>query len=408
VLTDLRSLPSAAKRAAFLGAFIVFLTLGTRSGFGLWLKPVTGDLGIGRETFGLAIALEDLILGLPFVAMLADKLEPRRVVMASGLLFSIGLIVAGVFASPVGLFVSFAPLIGVALSGTSFAVVLGAVGRVVPEDRRGAVFGMITAAASLGIFVVVPISQALLETFGWRMAFGLIGLGMVLVVVAGALLPRGSAAAPEEMAPISMLKTIERARKNPNYLLLVAGFFVCGFHVSFIRTHLSPFLEDGGIDARFGAAALALIGLFNIFGSVTFGTLGDRYRKRTLLSMLYFGRAVVISLFLFFPLTSTTALVFAGSIGFLWLATVPLTSGIVAQIFGPRYLGTLFGIVFMSHQVGAFLGAWLGGRVFDRYGSYDAVWIAAVILGVIAGLLHLPIKDRPDQSLVGEVAPAPA
>lgn len=405
MLTDLRTLPPVAKRAAFLGAFIVFLTLGARSGFGLWVTPVTGDLGIGRETFGLAIALQDLILGLPFVAMLADRLEPRRVVMAAGALFGIGLVTAGALASPIGLFVAFAPLIGVALSGASFAVVLGAVGRVIPEDRRGAVFGMITAAASLGIFVVVPIAQALLETFGWRMAFGLIGAGMVLVVAAGAFLPRGSAAEPEARAPASMLATIDRARRNPNYLLLVAGFFVCGFHVSFIRTHLSPFLEDGGVDARFGAAALALIGLFNIFGSLTFGTLGDRFRKRSLLSILYFGRAVVISVFLIFPLSSATALVFAGAIGFLWLATVPLTSGLVAQIFGPRYLGTLFGIVFMSHQVGAFLGAWLGGRVFDTYGNYQAVWIAAIVLGVIAGLLHLPISDRPDGAVVGEAAP---
>ena len=391
--------------AAFLGAFIVFLTLGARSGFGLWLTPVTGSLGIGRETFGLAIALQDLVLGLPFVAMLADRIEPRRVIMAAGTLFGIGLIAAAALASPIGLFVAFAPLIGVALSGVSFVVVLGAVGRVIPEDRRGVVFGMITAAASLGIFVVVPISGALLETFGWRTAFVLLGIGMVLVIGAGALLPKGSAADPQARAPAAMLATIDRARRNPNYLLLVAGFFVCGFHVSFIRTHLSPFLEDGGLATSIGAAALALIGLFNIFGSLTFGTLGDRFRKRTLLSILYFGRAVVISLFLIFPLTSATALVFAGSIGFLWLATVPLTSGIVAQLFGPRYLGTLFGFVFLSHQIGAFLGAWLGGRVFDRYGDYQIVWITAIVLGVVAGLLHMPIKEHPDPVSVAEPAP---
>lgn len=405
MISALRELPRRAKIATFLGAFIVFATLGARSGFGLWLTPVTGSLGIGRETFGLAIALQDLILGLPFVAMLADRIEPKRVVMASGALFGLGLVTAAALASPLGLFVAFAPLIGIALSGVSFVVVLGAVGRVIPEDRRGVVFGLITAAASLGIFVVVPISGALLETFGWRTAFVLIGIGMALVVIAGALLPRGSVADPEARAPASMLATIDRARRNPNYLLLIGGFFVCGFHVSFIRTHLSPFLEDGGLDVRIGAASLALIGLFNIFGSLTFGTLGDRFRKRTLLSILYFGRAIVISLFLVFPLTSATALVFAGAIGFLWLATVPLTSGIVAQIFGPRYLGTLFGFVFLSHQIGAFLGAWLGGRVFDTYGDYQAVWIAAIVLGVLAGLIHVPIKEHPDP--VGVVEPAP-
>jgi predicted MFS family arabinose efflux permease len=228
---------------------------------------------------------------------------------------------------------------------------------------------------------------------------------MALVVVAAALLPRGPAGPPEARAPQSMLRTLERARRNPNYLLLVAGFFVCGFHVSFIRTHLTPFLTDGGLDARIGAAALALIGLFNIFGSLSFGAMGDRFRKRTLLSILYFGRAAVISLFLLFPLSSTTALVFAGAIGFLWLATVPLTSGIVAQIFGPRYLGTLFGIVFMSHQVGAFFGAWLGGRVFDTYGSYQVVWVAAIVLGIVAGLVHLPIKESPSPAISGEPAP---
>ena len=384
-----------------LGAGIVFMTMGTRQTFGLFLGPVSDSLGTGRETFSLALALQNLVMGVPLVAMMADRMGPRRIVMGSGALLVGGLLMAAAVNSPLGLYLTFPPVIGVAISGASFVVVLGAVGREVPESRRTAAFGVITAAGSFGMFVLVPLSQLLLDQFGWREAFLALSAVAALVVVAGWFLPRDAsiATANEQVPQPSLREVLQRAGRNRSYLLLATGFFVCGFHVAFIGTHLKPYLTDEGIGGQTGAIALSLIGLFNIVGSLAFGALGDRHRKRTLLAMLYLGRAVAISLFLVLPLTAVSALVFGAVIGFLWLATVPLTSSIVDGIFGPRYLSTLFGVVFLSHQVGAFLGVWLGGRVFDATGSYDRIWIAAIVLAVVAALVHLPIEGTPDRGL---------
>ena len=377
------------------GAAIVFLAMGIRQSFGLFLAPVTDDLGSGRSTFSLAMAIQNIMLGLPLAGILADRLGSRRVAALGGLAYAAAMLVVARWASTSGLFAGLGLIAGLALSATSYVVVLGAVGRVVPAHRRASAFGIITAFGSLGMFAMIPVSQGFIAAFGWRGAF--VGLAAItgLITLIALRLP-GSAVEPgphpAEHEPLR--ETLERAIRNRSYLLLIAGFFVCGFHVAFISTHLPAYLSDGGISTGAVTAALALIGLMNIVGSSTFGLLGDRYRKRTLLSILYFSRAVLFVFFLIVPLTNVTAVIFGAVMGFLWLGTVPLTSGTVATLFGVRYLATLYGVVFLSHQVGAFLGVWLGGALYDRTGSYETVWMIAIALGVISALIHIPIDDR--------------
>ncbi len=379
-----------------LGALIVILAMGVRQSFGLFLSPITADLAMGRETFSLAVALQNLIFGLPLVGILADRAGPRVVLIGSGIVYAVGMWLASLATSVGDIFLSWGVLPGLALSGASYVVVLGAVGRIVTPERRSTAFGLITAAGSFGMFAMVPPAQWLITTFGWREALQVLAVGLALIAVIGAMLPgRSATVAVADQEPVPLPKLLRRARSHRGYVLLTTGFFVCGFHVAFVATHLAAFLTDNGLTAAVGATALAMIGIFNIIGSSSFGTLGDRYRKRTLLSILYLSRAMVFMLFVLLPLTSVTAVAFGAVIGFLWLATIPLTSGIVAQIFGSRYLSTLFGITFLSHQLGAFLGVWLGGRLFDTTGSYTLAWIVAAILGVIAGLLHIPISEDP-------------
>jgi predicted MFS family arabinose efflux permease len=383
------------------GAAIVFLAMGIRQSFGLFLAPVTDALGSGRSTFSLAMAVQNIMLGLPLAGILADRFGSRRVAALGGVAYATAMLVVARWASTSGLFVGLGITAGLALSATSYVVVLGAVGRVVPSHRRASAFGIITAFGSLGMFAMIPVSQGLLGAFGWHGAFvGLAAItGLITLIAArlpGSVTERGmDPAAHEPLAGI-----LARAIRNRSYLLLIAGFFVCGFHVAFISTHLPAYLSDGGISTGAVTASLALIGLMNIVGSSTFGLLGDRYRKRTLLSILYFSRAVLFVFFLMVPLTNVTAIVFGAVMGFLWLGTVPLTSGTVATLFGVRYLATLYGVVFLSHQVGAFLGVWLGGAVYDRTGSYASVWMIAVVLGVISALIHIPIDDRKPATVV--------
>lgn len=382
----------------------VFISMGMRQSFGLFLQPVSSALGTGREEFSLAIALQNLVFGLPLIGILADRFGSRLMAAAGGVLFALSLFLLAHTTTSSGLYLSLGFMVGIALSGTSYVVVLGAAARVVPPARRSTVFGVITAAGSLGMFAMVPLVQWQLHEFGWQNAF-IISAFLVVIISALAMgLPGMRAVAqggagqdkqPHEPLP----QVLSRARSHSGYLLLNAGFFVCGFHVAFIATHLPAYLADEGITGMAGAAALSMIGLFNIFGSYLFGMLGDRYRKKYLLSLLYFLRAIVISVFLVIPLSKISALVFGGMIGFLWLATVPLTSGMIAQVFGSRYLSTLYGIVFFSHQIGSFLGVWLGGRLYDATGSYTTVWLAAIILGLLAAAVHLPISDRPLQPL---------
>jgi predicted MFS family arabinose efflux permease len=383
------------------GAAMVIISMGTRQSFGLFLQPITLDLAVGREVFSLAIAFQNLLFGLPLVGVLADRLGSRGVAMGGGLLYAASFLLLSVTNSPAGLYLNLGMVVGIALSSTSYVVVLGAAAQVVPEKKRSSTFGLITAAGSFGMFAVVPVIQWLIEVTGWQTAFAILSAFVSLIAVLAIGFPgriKNSTPQLQENNPNetrSLAEVLKQARGHSGYLLLTAGFFVCGFHVAFIATHLPAFLADQSIAKMSAATSLAMIGLFNILGSYLFGFLGDRLRKKYLLSLLYLSRAIVITLFLVFPISNPSAVIFGCAIGFLWLATVPLTSGIVAAIFGPRYLSTLYGIVFFSHQIGSFLGVWLGGRIYDIAGSYTMVWIMAILLGVIASILHLPISDQP-------------
>lgn len=376
-------------------AFIVTLAMGVRQAFGLFLPQMSVSLGIGRETFGLSMALSNLVFGLaqPFIGALGDKHGAGRVVLAGAVIYVAGLVGAAGIGSALGLHLTFGVLTGLGLAATTFVVVLGAVGRVVPPERRGLAFGIVTAGGSLGQFLVVPAAQMLLSDLGYRLALIVLS-GMIAICAVLALGVAGKPeSAPEEGPRQSLGEALAAAARYPDYWLLNAGFFVCGFHIAFIATHFPAYLDDKGLGLGIGASALALVGLFNIFGSYFFGLSGDFWRKNHVLSGLYAARGLVISAFLLLPLSPASALVFAAAMGFLWLGTVPLTSGLVGRMFGVRYLSTLYGIVFLSHQVGSFFGAWAAGYFFDRTGSYDWAWGASILLAAFAALVHLPIRD---------------
>lgn len=394
--------------ALLCGAVIVTIAMGLRQSYGLLLRPVELEIGVGREAFGLAIALQNLLLGLaqPFVGALADRHGAGRVAAAGGLLYAVSLVLASQAAGAFGLQMTLGTLLGLAMTGVTFVVVLGAVGRFVPAEKRGLAFGIVTAGGSVGQFLLVPAMQIAIAGLGWRGAL-LAGaaLSAAMIVLAAGIAGRTSAAPSASAVPQQSIKeALRQAGGHSGYWLLNVGFFVCGFHVAFIATHLPAFLADQGLDPSVGARALALVGLFNIFGSYAFGLSADRLRKKNVLAAIYFGRAVVIAGFLAVPFTPLSATVFACAMGFLWLGTVPLTSGLVGQIFGVRYLSTLFGIVFMSHQIGAFFGAWAAGLLFERTGSYDLAWTVSVVLAIIAGVANLPIRDAPLARPVGAAA----
>ena len=379
----------------FAGCLISAISFGTRAGFGLWLDPMSKSLGWGREVFSLAVAIQVLIWGAaqPFAGLLADKYGNARVLSIGAVLYAAAIYLMAVSETPTMLNLSTGLLLGVGLAGASFSIVLAAFGRLVPEERRSMALGIGTAAGSMGQFLIVPISQSLISSFDWQTALIIMSIFPLIIiplstVLAGKVVDSGTG------LDQSVGAAIREAGRHSGYILLVLGFFVCGFHVTFIQVHLPPYLTDAGIDAGIAAWAIAFIGLFNIAGSLAAGILGGKYSKKYLLSALYITRAVAIAIYVMVPPTQTTTLVFAAVMGLLWLSTVPLTGGLVAQIFGPRYMGMLFGFVFFSHQVGAFLGVWLGGKLFDSTGSYEVVWWLAVALGVVAALLHFPINEK--------------
>jgi predicted MFS family arabinose efflux permease len=392
---------SSTYRVIACGAAMVFISMGTRQSFGLFLQPITLDLAVGRETFSLAMAWQNLLFGLPLIGILADRFGSRKIAIGGGLLYALSFLLLSATGSPAGLYLNLGVLAGTAIGCTSYVVVLGAAARAVAPDKRTSMFGIITALGSFGMFAVVPGVQWLIASTGWQTSFGTLAAFVGLTAIFALGFPGNNSVSDgnpsqteaEKTLPLSLV--LSSARRHSGYLLLTAGFFVCGFHVAFIATHLPAFLADNSVSKMAGATALAMIGLFNIFGSYLFGFLGDRLPKKYLLSSIYISRAIVISLFLVLPISNYSAIAFGCAIGFLWLATVPLTSGMVAQIFGIRYLSTLYGMVFFSHQIGSFLGVWLGGRVYDMVNSYDMVWILSILLGVAAAILHLPITDQP-------------
>ena len=390
------------KRTALLvvlgGALIVTLGMGIRQSFGLFLSPMIQDLGLGRETFAFAMALQNLLWGLfqPVTGVIADRFGAARVVVVGAMVYALGLIAMSGATSPLMLSLGAGLLVGIGLAATSFAVILGAVGRLVTPARRSMALGVVTAGGSFGQFIMAPVGQELIAAQGWS------GALITLALVAAAMAPlavavagRAAGAPDRGTAPETPTGAIAEASAHSGYRYLTLGFFVCGFQVTFVAVHLPAYLNDAGLTASTAAAALALIGFFNIIGTYACGALGGRYSKKYLLSGLYGLRSVVIAIFLVAPKTETTVLVFAAAIGVLWLGTVPLTSGLVAQIFGVRYMSTLFGIVFFSHQLGSFAGVWLGGYAFDTTGSYDSVWMGSIVLGLAAAMLHLPIAERP-------------
>lgn len=376
---------------------VVTLAMGVRQAFGLFLPQISVALDISRGSFGLALAVQNLLFGMaqPVIGAIADKHGAGRVIFAGSLVYILGLLAAAAATSALGLHLSLGVLVGMALSATTFGIVLGVVGRVVPEQQRSLSFGIVTAGGSLGQFLVVPVGQMLLAELGYRLALVAFA-GMIALCLPMAAGLAGKPAAPSGAEPPQPLgAALREAAGHRGYWLLNLGFFVCGFHVAFIATHFPAYLADKGLGLAIGATALALVGLFNIAGSYVFGLSGDHLPKQRVLSALYAGRAVVLTLFVLAPLSATSALVFAATMGFLWLGTVPLTSGLVGQIFGVRYLSTLYGIVFFSHQVGSFFGAWAAGYAFDLTGRYDTAWAASIALALLATLVHLPIRATP-------------
>lgn len=390
-------MPAAVWMVVIAGALIVSIGMGVRQTFGLFLSPMAVDLGFGRETFGFALAIQQIMWGAfqPVMGAVADRFGSARVVVLGLVGYIVGLVVMSQTAAAWQLELGVGYLVGFALSGTTFAVVLGAVGRVVAPEKRSMAFGLATAGGSFGQFVMAPVGQQLIARMGWNSAL-LIMAAIVALTVPLAYVLRGRAAGPVAgQHNQTLAEAVREASGHSGFWYLTAGFFVCGFQVVFIAVHLPAYIGDLGLSASVGAAALALIGFFNIIGSWGCGMLGARRSKKYLLSGLYVLRSVVTVAFLFAPKTDMVIYLFASAMGLLWLGTVPLTSGLVAQIFGIRYMATLFGIVFFSHQMGSFLGAWLGGRLFDLTGSYDMMWWISVALGIAAGILHLPIADKP-------------
>ena len=397
-----------------VGCAIAAIGFGARSALGLFLEPMTAARGFSRETFGLALALQNLFwgLGLPLAGMLADRLGASRVVIAGALVYALGLwgMAGAEGAGALHLFAGVLAGLGIAFS--AFSLALAAMVRVVEPERRTFILGLGTAAGSFGQVVFSPLAQGLIESMGWAGALTVLALIVLGMIPLALILPHGAPAAspgpspgaspgpsPGVAAPAAveqgLLEALREAFAHKGYVLLTTGFFVCGFHVAFITVHFPAYVRDVGLDPAIGAWAISLIGLCNIAGSFLAGALGQRFSQRLGLSAIYTARALAILALLLLPKTPLVILGFAAVMGILWLSTVPLTTGIIAQVFGVRYMATLFGIVFLSHQVGSFLGVWLGGVLYDTTGSYDGMWWAGIALGLLAAVVHLPIDERP-------------
>jgi MFS family permease len=378
------------------GCLIALITFGARTSFGLFTEPLSDLRGWDRGTFAFAIAIQNLLWGVgqPVAGAVADRYGPARVLAAGGAVYALGTALMGVSTSGTALAITGGVLVGLGLTGGSFTIVIAAFARLVSEDRRSWAMGLATATGSLGQFVFAPIGQAFISAYGAATALVLIGASVAFVPLLAAALS-GAGAAEDEPGPRTpTVGAVRDALAHPSYVLLTSGFFVCGFHIAFVTTHLPPYLTDLGMSTGLAALALGLIGLFNVAGAYTAGVLGGIHSRRLLLSAIYASRAAAFALFVVLPASPATVLLFAAAIGFLWLSTVPLTSGLITVMFGTRHLGVLFGVVFLSHQVGAFAGVWLGGAVYDATGSYDLMWWLSIALGLMAAALHLPIEER--------------
>ncbi len=382
------------------GAAIVTLSMGIRHGFGLWLQPITQDMAWTRQSFALALAVQNLswgVIGI-FAGMVADRFGAFRVLIGGAVLYALGL--AGMALAPTTVLFALTAgvLIGAAQAGTTYAVIYGVLGRQIAPERRSWAMGVAAAAGSFGQFLMVPLEGFLITTLGWQQALLALSLLVLLVVPLawGLREPGFRTGGGAHLAHSQTVRqALAEALRYRSFLLLTAGYFVCGFQVVFIGVHLPSYLKDHGLSPQVASYALALIGLFNVLGTYAAGALGQRMAKPTILAGIYFTRAVVITVFLLVPLSPASVYVFAAVMGVLWLSTVPPTNATIAQIFGVQHLSMLGGFVFFSHQLGSFMGVWLGGYLYDRDGSYDTVWVLAVVLGIVAGLLNLPVKEHP-------------
>ena len=384
--------------AVILAACLISLIgFGIRASFGLYLDPMTVANGWSRETFALAMAIQNLLwgIGVPIAGAITDRYGPGLVIAVGAVIYGMG--VAGMAGSDSGLALHLTGglLVGLGVAFTSFSLSLAAIARVVSPERRSLALGFGTAAGSLGQVLFSPFSQALISSYGWYDSLVLASFITLLMIPLAFTLPGTGKAPGEPHSDQTIGEALGEAMSHRGYVLLTVGFFVCGFHVAFMTVHFPAYVTDLGLSPHVGAYALSIVGLVNIAGSFLAGAIGQRFSKKTSLSFIYFARAVVIGALLTAPASEITIYLFATAMGLLWLSTVPLTTGIVAQIFGLKFMATLFGVVFLSHQIGSFIGVWLGGVLYDRTGSYDMMWWAGIFFGVFAGLVHLPIDEKP-------------
>jgi MFS family permease len=388
------------------GCLISLVSFGPRATLGFFLTPMSQANGWDRDIFALALAIQNILWGVgqPVAGAIADRYGTLRVLCAGGTLYALGLVLMAYSTTPGMLDLAAGVLIGFGLSGCTFSVVLAAFGKLLPESWRLLAFGAGTAAGSFGQFLYSPLAVSLMDAYGWQNALLIFGAGMLLILPLSLTVATAPAEAGASRAQQSLRQALSEAVRHRSYMLLVIGFFTCGFQLAFITVHMPAYLVDKGLSAQVGGWTIAVIGLFNIVGSLFSGWLGNLVPKRYILAVIYFGRAAAVLAFIMFPVTAVSSLVFGAVMGLLWLSTVAPTNGIIALMFGTRWLATLAGLAFFSHQVGGFLGVWLGGVVFVKTGSYDAVWWLSVLFGVLSAVINLPIVEKP----VARLAEAPA
>ncbi|MGE0350497.1 MFS transporter [Hydrogenophaga sp.] len=396
------SLPNPPRLSAMqvlaCGALIVTLSMGIRHGFGLWLQPITQAQGWTRETFSFALAIQNLSWGVfgIFAGMAADRFGAFRVLVGGAIAYALGLAGMALSTTSIGFALTAGVLIGAAQAGTTYAVVYGVIGRQIPAEQRSWAMGVAAAAGSFGQFLMVPVEGWLISSFGWQEALLFLGAAVLLIMpLALGLREPGFGGGQAPVREQTIAQALREAFRYRSFQLLMAGYFVCGFQVVFIGVHMPSYLKDNGLSPQVASYALALIGLFNVIGTYAAGALGQRLAKRHILAFIYFARAAVIAVFLAAPLTPMSVYVFSAVMGLLWLSTVPPTNAVVAQIFGVAHMSMLGGFIFFSHQIGSFMGVWLGGVLYDQTGSYDIVWYLAIALGVFAGLINLPVRETP-------------
>jgi predicted MFS family arabinose efflux permease len=381
------------------GCLVAMVNFGVRSSFGLFTAPISEANGWPREIFSFAMAMQNLLWGIatPIAGALADRYGAARVLMLGAVFYAIGTLMMALTSTPVMFNIGGGILVGIGVALSSFGIVMAALGRIVPPEKRSWAFGIATAAGSFGQFIFAPLTGALIAAYGWQNALIVLAASTLVIIVFALplMVQNRTAGRPQQgEADMTIREAIGTAFGHGSYLLLVAGFFVCGFQLAFITVHLPPYLAEHGISKEFAGLAIGAIGLFNVVGSYVSGIIGGRGEKRIPLSIIYLLRSISIAAFILLPITPLTTIIFTASMGLLWLSTVPLTMGLVTVMFGTRYMATLYGFVFLSHQIGSFLGVWLGGRLYDQLGSYGPVWWMGVALGIFAAIVNLPIREQ--------------